>query len=185
MDLVVGVTGASGTIYAVKLLEALKSMENVTTHVIFSEYAWMNLEIETDFKKADIMNMSDILYDNRDLAAPVASGSYPVDGVIVLPCSMKTLASVSMGLCDNLISRVCDVAMKEQRKLVICPRETPLNAIHLENMLKLSRLGAAIVPPMPGFYSRPETVEEIINHHIMKVLDQFGLNYDKGKRWKA
>lgn len=183
MDLVIGVTGASGTIYAVRLLEALKPLDHVRAHVIFSDYAWINLEIETDYKRQDMVRLADVLYDNHDLAADVSSGSFPVGGVIVLPCSMKTLASVAAGFCDNLIARVCDVALKEKRRLVMCPRETPLNAIHLENMLKLSRLGAAMIPPMPAFYNNPGTVEDIIDHQIMKVMDQFGLKYGAGRRW--
>lgn len=185
MDLVVGVTGASGTIYAIKLLEALKPLENVRTHVVFSDYAYVNLEIETSYKKADVEALADVLYDDHNLAADIASGSFPVDGVIVLPCSMKTLAGVAIGFCDHLIARTCDVALKEKRRLVLCPRETPLNAIHLENMLKLSRLGAVILPPMPAFYSHPETVEDIIDHQIMKIMDQFGLDYAFGRRWKG
>ena len=151
MELVVGVSGASGTIYGVRLLEALKGLENVRTHVVFSEYAFVNLEIETPYKRSYIESLADVLYDNRNLAADISSGSFPVDGVVVLPCSMKTLAGVAAGFCDQLIARACDVALKEKRRLVLCPRETPLNAIHLENMLKLSRLGAVIMPPMPGF----------------------------------
>lgn len=184
MELVVGVSGASGTIYGVRLLEALKGLENVRTHVVFSEYAFVNLEIETPYKRSYIESLADVLYDNRNLAADISSGSFPVDGVVVLPCSMKTLAGVAAGFCDQLIARVCDVALKEKRRLVLCPRETPLNAIHLENMLKLSRLGAVIMPPMPAFYSHPESVEDIIDHHIMKVMDQFGLTYASGRRWK-
>ena len=170
MDLIIGVTGASGTIYAVKLLEALKEREEVVTHVIFSDYAWINLEIETE-------------YTNRDLAACISSGSYPVDGVVVLPCSMKTLSGIANGYADNLITRVCDVALKERRRLVVCPRETPLNTIHLKHLYELSQMGAVIVPPMPAFYNHPETVEDIVNHQIMKLLDQFRISWEGAKRW--
>ena len=117
MDLIIGVTGASGTIYAVKLLEALKKTESVTTHVIFSDYAWVNLEIETGYTKEDVLSLADHSYDNRDLAACISSGSYPADGVIILPCSMKTLSGIANGYADNLITRVCDVALKERRRL--------------------------------------------------------------------
>ena len=126
MDMIIGVTGASGTIYAVKLLEALKKTESVTTHVIFSDYARVNLEIETGYTIEDVLSLADHSYDNRDLGACISSGSYPAEGVIILPCSMKTLSGIANGYADNLITRVCDVALKERRRLVICPRETPL-----------------------------------------------------------
>ena len=183
MDLIIGVTGASGTIYAVKLLEALKERKEVVTHVIFSDYAWINLEIETEYTKEEILSLADHCYDNRDLAACISSGSYPVDGVVVLPCSMKTLSGIANGYADNLITRVCDVALKERRRLVVCPRETPLNTIHLKHLYELSQMGAVIVPPMPAFYNHPETVEDIVNHQIMKILDQFRIPFEGAKRW--
>ena len=178
MDMIIGVTGASGTIYAVKLLEALKKTESVTTHVIFSDYARVNLEIETGYTIEDVLSMADHSYDNRDLAACISSGSYPAAGVIILPCSMKTLSGIANGYADNLITRVCDVALKERRRLVICPRETPLNTIHLKHMYELSQMGAVIAPPMPAFYNHPETVEDIVNHQIMKILDQFRIPFE-------
>lgn len=183
MELVIGVTGASGTIYAVKLLETLRKTEGVNTHVIFSDYAWVNLKIETGYTKEAILELADYSYDNSDLAASVASGSFPVAGVVILPCSMKTLSGIANGYADNLITRVCDVALKERRKLVICPRETPLNTIHLKHMYELSQIGAVIAPPMPAFYNHPETVEDIVNHQIMKILDQFGIPYEGARRW--
>ena len=183
MDMIIGVTGASGTIYAVKLLEALKKTESVTTHVIFSDYARVNLEIETGYTIEDVLSMADHSYDNRDLAACISSGSYPAEGVIILPCSMKTLSGIANGYADNLITRVCDVALKERRRLVICPRETPLNTIHLKHMYELSQMGAVIAPPMPAFYNHPETVEDIVNHQIMKILDQFRIPFEGAKRW--
>ena len=183
MDMIIGVTGASGTIYAVKLLEALKKTESVTTHVIFSDYARVNLEIETGYTIEDVLSMADHSYDNRDLAACISSGSYPAAGVIILPCSMKTLSGIANGYADNLITRVCDVALKERRRLVICPRETPLNTIHLKHMYELSQMGDVIAPPMPAFYNHPETVEDIVNHQIMKILDQFRIPFEGAKRW--
>ncbi|MDD3185885.1 MAG: UbiX family flavin prenyltransferase [Anaerostipes sp.] len=184
MDLVIGISGASGVIYGVRLLEVLKQFEDVKTHVILSEYAYKNLAIETDYTVEQVEALADVWYDNHDLAASVSSGSFPIDGVIILPCSMKTLSSVANGYSDCLMVRVCDVALKEQRKLVMCPRETPLSAIHLENMLKLSRLGVSMIPPMPAFYNHPKDLDDMIHHHIMKVLDQLGLSYEGGKRWK-
>ena len=185
MELVVGVTGATGTIYAVKLVEALKEVENVNTHLIMSEWAIKNLEIETDYSLDYLKNLADAMYDSKDLGAKTSSGSFITDGMVILPCSMKTLSSIANGYDDNLISRTAGVMLKEGRKLILCPRETPLSAIHLENMLKLSRIGVKIMPPMPAFYNNPQTIEDIVNHHVMKILDQFGIQYDKARRWNG
>lgn len=185
MEIVIGVTGATGTIYAVKLLEALKDIENVNTHLIMSEWAIQNLEIETDYALDYLEDLSTYVYDNKNLGSKTSSGSFVTDGMIILPCSMKTLSSIANGYDDNLISRSAGVTIKEGRKLILCPRESPLSAIHLENMLKLSRIGVRIVPPMPAFYNKPKDIEEIINHHVMKILDQFGIQYDIAKRWNG
>ncbi|MFL0168460.1 UbiX family flavin prenyltransferase [Candidatus Clostridium helianthi] len=185
MELVVGVTGATGTIYAVKLLEALKEVENVNIHLIMSEWAIKNLEIETGYSMDYLRDLADFTYDSKDLGAKTSSGSFITNGMVILPCSMKTLSAIANGYDDNLISRTAGVMLKEGRKLILCPRETPLSTIHLENMLKLSRVGAKIVPPMPAFYNKPETIEDIVNHHVMKVLDQFEIQYSKGKRWNG
>ena len=185
MELVVGVTGATGTIYAVKLLEALKEVENVNTHLIMSEWAIKNLEIEPDYSLDYLKYLANAMYDSKDLGAKTSSGSFITDGMVILPCSMKTLSSVANGYDDNLISRTAGVMLKEGRKLILCPRETPLSAIHLENMLKLSRIGVKIMPPMPAFYNNPQTIEDIVNHHVMKILDQFGIQYDKARRWNG
>lgn len=183
MEFVVGVTGATGTIYAIRLLEALKEFAEVNTHLIMSEWAKKNLAIETTYSWDYIQSLADVVYDNNDLGAKTASGSFLTQGMVIVPCSMKTLSSIASGLCDNLISRTADVMLKEGRKLVVCPRETPLSAIHLENMLKLARLGVRVVPPMPAFYNYPRTIDDLIVHQVMKILDQFGLTYAKGKRW--
>lgn len=185
MEIVIGVTGATGTIYAIKLLEALKDIENVNTHLIMSEWAIKNLEIETDYTLEYVQHLADCIYDSRDLSAKTSSGSFITDGMVILPCSMKTLSAIANGYDDNLISRTAGVMIKEGRKLVVCPRETPLSTIHLENMLKLSRIGVRMVPPMPAFYSHAQSVEDILNHHVMKVLDQFGIPYSKAKRWNG
>ena len=185
MRIVVGVTGATGTIYAVKLLEAMKQSGEVKTHLIMSEWAVKNMEIETDYSLEYIHSLATEVHDNNNLGDKLASGSFLTDGTVIIPCSMKTLASIACGYNDTLISRVAEVAMKEGRKLVICPRETPLSAIHLENMLKLSRLGAGIVPPMPAFYNNPASIDDIVNHHVMKVLDYFRIEYNKAKRWNG
>lgn len=185
MDLIIGATGSTGIIYAVRLLEKLKEMPQVKTHLIMSKWAIANLAIETDYTYDYIKSLATFTYDNDNMAAKIASGSFINSGMIILPCSMKTLSAISNGYADSLISRAADVVLKENRKLVICPRETPLNAIHLENMLKLSRLGVQIVPPMPGFYSKPKTIDDIIKHHVMRVLDQFNISIYDEKRWKG
>lgn len=185
MNLVIGITGATGTVYAVRLLEYLKDIENIKTHLIMSKWAINNLEVETDYSLDYVYGLADFVHDNDNLGACVASGSFITEGMIILPCSMKTLASISNGLSSNLIDRAADVMIKEGRKLVISPRETPLSAIHLENMLKLSRIGVRIVPPMPGFYSKPNKIDDIINHHVMKILDQFNINIRNDLRWRG
>lgn len=183
MDLVIGSTGATGIIYTVRILEKLKDIEGVNAHLIISDWATANLSIETPYDIDYLKSLATYTYDYHDLSAKVSSGSFLVDGMIILPCSMKTLSAISNGYSDNLITRAADVTLKEGRKLVICPRETPLSPIHLENMLKLSRLGVSIMPPMPGFYSNPKTLDDIIDHHVMRVLDQFRINICNEKRW--
>lgn len=185
MNLVVAVTGATGTIYAVRLLEYLKDIEEIKTHLIMSKWAINNLEVETDYSLDYVYSLADVVHDNENLGASVASGSFITEGMIILPCSMKTLSSISNGFSSTLIDRAADVMLKEGRKLVISPRETPLSSIHLENMLKLSKIGVRIVPPMPGFYSKPKSMNDIINHHVMKILDQFNINICNDLRWEG
>lgn len=185
MKLLIGVTGATGVLYAVRLLEALKNTENVHTSLIMSEWAGKNLEIETSYTLDYVEGLADEVFDNHNLGAKPSSGSYVMDGMVILPCSMKTLSSIANGYCDNLIARSADVMLKEGRRLILCPRETPLNAIHLENMLKLARLGVSIIPPMPAFYHKPESIDDLVNHHIMKLMDSFKLDYSEGKRWNG
>lgn len=184
MKLVIGITGASGIIYGVKLLEALDSFPGIETHLVMSDWAKKNLEIETEYTLEYVYSLANKIYENNDLSASISSGSYKTDGMIVLPCSMKTLSAISNGYDDNLISRASGVILKENRKLVLCPRETPLSTIHLENMLKLSKIGVQIIPPMPAFYNKPNSIDDIVNHAIMKILDQFEIQYDKGSRWE-
>jgi len=185
MELVIGVTGATGAIYAVRLLEVLKKNQDVRVHLIMSDWAKTNLEIETEYPLDYVKCLADEVHDYKNLAAKISSGSFITEGMIIVPCSMKTLSSISNGYCENLISRSADVMIKEGRKLVLCPRETPLNSIHLENMLKLARIGVKIIPPMPAFYNRPESLDDIINHFVMKILDQFDIKFDKAKRWNG
>lgn len=185
MELVVGVTGATGTIYAIKLLEAFNCFKDIKVHLVMSEWAINNLMLETDCSREYINGLATAVYDNSNLGAKLASGSFITQGMVIIPCSMKSLSAIANGYADTLITRAADVTIKEGRKLVLCPRETPLNAIHIENMLKLSRLGVVIAPPMPAFYSQPRTIDDLVNHHAMKICDQFGLHYGETGRWNG
>ncbi len=185
MELVVAITGATGAVYAVRLLEALKANADIKTHLIMSAWGEKNLEIETAYTKEYVHSLCSAVYNCADLGAKTSSGSFLTHGMVILPCSMKTLSAIAHGYDDNLISRTAGVMIKENRKLILSPRETPLSAIHLENMLKLSKLGVRIVPPMPAFYNNPKTIEDIIENHIMKVFDQLRLPYDGAKRWNG
>jgi 4-hydroxy-3-polyprenylbenzoate decarboxylase len=183
MRLIVGMTGATGAILGIRTLEVLREL-GVETHLILSKWAEATIHLETDWSLADVKRLASRVYASTDQAAAVSSGSFPVDGMVVVPCSMKTLASIRIGFADNLITRAADVTLKERRRLVLVPRETPLSAIHLENMLRLAELGVSIVPPMPAFYTRPATVDDLVNHTVARVLDQFGIQTELTKRWK-
>ncbi|KAF1304987.1 MULTISPECIES: UbiX family flavin prenyltransferase [Enterococcus] len=181
--IVIGITGASGTIYALDLIKKLKAIPDVETHGIISSWAKENLKLETEMSLKEVEGLLDYHYSNKDLGAAIASGSFLTDGMVIVPASMKTVASLSIGLADNLITRAADVALKEQRKLILVPRETPLNAIHLENLTKLSRLGVQIIPPIPAFYNQPKTIQDLVDHHTMKLLDALGIANDSQGRW--
>ena len=182
MKIVVAVTGATGAIYAVRLLEALKGA-GTEVHLVLSRWAGETLRLEMGLTAASLEELATCCYQENDLAAPVASGSFPHQGMVVIPCSMKTLAGIAHGYAANLIMRAADVTIKEGRKLILVPRETPLSSIHLENMLTLSRLGAVIMPPMPAFYYRPRTIDEVVNHLVARILDHLGLAQDLVPRW--
>jgi 4-hydroxy-3-polyprenylbenzoate decarboxylase len=181
--IVVGFSGASGIIYGIRLLEILHSI-NIQTYLIISEWAKKNIEIETDKTLEYVKSLSSVNYDNFKLDASVSSGSFLHDGMVIVPCSMKSLSSIANGYDDTLISRAASVTLKESRKLIIVPRETPLSRIHLENMIKLQEAGAIILPAMPGFYHNPSTIDEIIDHLVGKILDQLKIEHDLFKRWK-
>lgn len=181
--IVIGFSGASGIIYGIRLLEILHSI-NVQTYLIISEWAKKNIEIETDKTFEYVKSLSSVNYDNFKLDASVSSGSFLHNGMVIVPCSMKSLSSIANGYDDTLISRAASVTLKESRKLIIVPRETPLSRIHLENMVKLQEAGAIILPAMPGFYHKPSTIEEIIDHLVGKILDQLNIKHDLFKRWK-
>ena len=182
MRLVIAITGGSGVIYGIKLLESLKNLD-IDTHLIISEWGDKTIKIETSVSPEYVKSLSTQKYDNNNMAASISSGSFKTDGMIIIPCSMKTLSSIANGFDDSLISRAAGVCIKESRKLVIVPRETPLSKIHLENMMKLSELGITILPAMPGFYFRPKTMDDLILHIVGKVLDQFNIHHSLFKRW--
>ncbi|HYF93998.1 MAG TPA: UbiX family flavin prenyltransferase [Symbiobacteriaceae bacterium] len=182
MRLVVGMTGATGAIYGIRLLEALKDL-GVETHLIVSSWAEKTIAIETDYTVDEVKRLASRVHPLQNQAAPISSGSFATAGMAVIPCSMKSLAAIAHGFSDNLVHRAADVVLKERRKLVLVPRETPLHDIHLQNMLTLSRSGAVILPPMPAFYNRPASVDDIVNHTVARVLDQFGIENSLTKRW--
>lgn len=182
MRLVVAITGASGVIYGIRLLQALQELK-IETHLILTAWGARTVEIETDETVDDVRSLATKVYEDSDMAAAISSGSFRVDGMAIVPCSMKTLASIANGFDDSLVSRAAGVCIKEQRKLVLVPRETPLSKIHLENMAKIAGVGAVILPAMPGFYHRPGNVDDLIDHVVGKVLDQFGIDHNLFKRW--
>ncbi len=180
--LVIGMTGASGAIFGVRLLEVLADTE-VETHLIISRWAQKTVEHETSTSLDELRGLATHVYSSADMGAKVSSGSFHTDGMVVVPCSMRTVAAIAHGQGDHLVHRAADVILKERRKLVLVARETPLNDIHLENLLKLSRVGVTILPPMPAFYNLPETLDDLVNHTVMRILDQFGVSMDLVGRW--
>ncbi len=182
MQLIVAITGASGVIYGIRTLEALAKAK-VETHLILSKWAAQNVKIETDKTVDYVRSLAAEVYEDEDLAAPISSGSFRTDGMAIVPCSMKTMASIAHGFDDSLVSRAAGVCIKEQRRLVLVPRETPLSLIHLENMTKLALAGVVMLPAMPGFYHKPRGIDDLIDHVVGKVLDQFGIENTLFKRW--
>ena len=181
--LIVGISGASGVIYGVRLLEALQKLP-IETHLVMTRTAEVTLAHETDLKVSDVRRLADVAYRIDDLAAAVSSGSFRTIGMIVVPCSMRSLGEIAHGITSNLLTRAADVVLKERRRLVLVARETPLHTIHLRNLLTVSELGAIVAPPMPAFYSKPKTLDDLIDHTVGRVLDLFGLDTGKVKRWK-
>jgi len=182
MKLVVGITGSTGVIYGIRLLEVLKE-KNIETHLILTEWAQKCIAMETDYKIDQVKSLAATISDETNMAASVSSGTHKIDGMIVIPCSMKTLSSIANGYDETLVARAAGVTLKESRKLVLVTRETPLTAINLENMLKLARLGVVILPPVPGFYTKPKTIDELVSHTVGKCLDQFDIEHNLYKRW--
>ncbi|QPC72008.1 hypothetical protein HYE68_002760 [Fusarium pseudograminearum] len=180
--IVVGITGATGTPYAIRLLEILKELD-VETHLIISKWALATLKYECSLTESQIRSLAHSNYTSKDMSAPIASGSFQHDGMVVVPCSMKTLAAIRIGFGDELIARAADVSLKENRKLVLAIRETPLNDIHLDNMLFLRRAGAVIFPPVPAFYTRPKSLEEVVDQSVGRMLDMLGFKIEGFERW--
>jgi 4-hydroxy-3-polyprenylbenzoate decarboxylase len=179
---VVGITGATGVIYGIRLLQAFMDA-GVESHLVVSEWGGKTIEVETSYTIEEVKSLATYCYDPLDLTASIASGSLLIDGMVIAPCSMKSLAAIATGYSENLISRAADVTIKEQRPLVLVVRETPLSAVHLENMLKLARLGVAIMPPMPAFYCRPQSIDDVVNHLVGKILDRFCIKHNLFSRW--
>ncbi|THY70810.1 hypothetical protein D6C86_06709 [Aureobasidium pullulans] len=180
--IVVGITGATGTLFAIRILQVLKSL-GIETHLVMSKWAVATMKYETSMTEAEVRALATTSYTMKDMSAPPSSGSFLHDGMIIVPCSMKTLAAVRIGFCDDLISRSADVCLKERRKLVLAIRETPLSDIHLENMLSLRKAGAIIFPPVPAFYTRPKTIDDLVNQSVGRMLDALDIHTEEFERW--
>ncbi|MBS0309538.1 MAG: UbiX family flavin prenyltransferase [Proteobacteria bacterium] len=183
--LIVAITGATGAIYGVRLLQILGGMPGIETHLLISDAGVLNLHQELDMKRKDVEALADVAHNVRDVGAAIASGSFQSEGMIVAPCSMKTLAAIAHGLSDNLIARAADVVLKERRKLVLMVRETPFNLAHLRNMTAVTEMGGIIFPPLPGFYHRPRDIAEMVDHTLGRVLDLFALTHNLTPRWQG
>lgn len=185
--LIVGISGASGAIYAIRLLEVLRSVPEVETHLIISQAAKQTIALETAFSLREVQTLADVVHDNRDIAATLSSGSFCTFGMVIVPCSIKTLSGVVNSYADDLLVRAADVILKEQRKLVLCVRETPLHLGHLQLMTRAAELGAVIMPPVPAYYHQPKSVDDIINQTVNRLLDQFSieLDHDLFQRWQG
>ncbi len=182
--LIVGITGATGVIFGVRLLEALKNTE-VETHLVLSKWAIQTIEHETTYTVKQVRALASFDHAEGNMGASVSSGSFVTEGMVIIPCSMRSLAAIAHGTGDHLVHRAADVILKERRRLVLVTREMPLSDLHLENMLKLSRMGVTIMPPMPAFYNHPESLDDMVDHIVARVLDQFGISVDFARRWEG
>ncbi len=185
MRLIIGMSGASGVIYGIRLLEVLSRVEQVETHLVLSNSAKLNIAIETDRNSKEVQDLADEVYSNKDIAARLASGSFKTDGMIVAPCAIKTLSAIANSYADSLLVRAADVVLKERRRLVLVPRETPLHTGHCELLLKASQMGAILAPPMPAHYINPQTVDDLVDHHVGRLLDLFDLDSGLVQRWQG
>ncbi|HEP0315606.1 TPA: UbiX family flavin prenyltransferase [Enterobacter bugandensis] len=185
--LIIGISGASGAIYGVRLLQVLRNVAEVETHLVMSQAARQTLSLETDLSLRDVQAMADVVHDARDIAASISSGSFKTAGMVILPCSIKTLSGIVNSYTDTLVTRAADVVLKERRPLVLCVRETPLHLGHLRLMTQAAELGAVIMPPVPAYYHRPQSLDDVINQTVNRVLDQFDIDLpeDLFTRWQG
>jgi polyprenyl P-hydroxybenzoate/phenylacrylic acid decarboxylase-like protein len=183
--LIVGITGATGAIYGVQMLRTLAEMEDWESHVILTDAGALNLWHELKMKRKELEKLADVAYHPKDIAATIASGSFLTEGMVIAPCSMKTLAAVAHAHADDLVSRAADVVLKERRRLVLVPRETPLNLAHLRNMTAVTEMGGVIFPPVPAFYAQPKSLDDIVAHTVARVLDLFGVHSVRLARWQG
>ena len=181
--LIVAITGASGAVYGVRLLQVLRTLPDVRTHLVVTPAGWLNVVQELRLARPEVESLADEVHDVRDVGASVASGSFATHGMVVAPCSMRTLASVAHGLSDNLVARAADVVLKERRRLVLLVRETPLNLAHLRNMVSVTEMGGVVFPPVPAFYNRPGTIDEMVDHTVGRVLDLLGIAQSMSPEW--
>jgi 4-hydroxy-3-polyprenylbenzoate decarboxylase len=185
MRIIVGMNGTTGVIYGIRLLQVLSGMKDIETHLVVSDAGERTIEIETGLKIEDVQALASRWHPVDDIASAIASGSFLHDGMIVAPCSMKTLSAVAHSYADNLLTRAADVTLKERRRLLLLVRETPLNLGHLRNMVRVTEMGGIIMPPAPAFYHRPETIQDIVDHTVGKALDLFGIGHDLYRRWSG
>lgn len=181
--IVVAVTGAAGSIYGVRVLEALQRQPDVETHLVVSRAGWLNVAAELDTPRTAVEALADVVHADRDVGASIASGSFRTDGMIVAPCSMKTLAAIATGLTDNLVGRAADVVLKERRRLVLLVREAPLTLVHLRNMMTVTEMGGVVFPPVPAFYAKLESLDDMVDQTIARVLDLFAIDSPLARRW--
>jgi len=181
--LIVGISGATGAIFGVRMLDVLSRQEDIETHLVMTRAARMTIEVETPFTGKDVERMADVVYDINNVGASISSGSFRTEGMVIVPCSMKSMGSIAHSVGGDLLVRAADVVLKERKKLVLVARETPLHLGHLESMVSLTRMGAVIFPPVPAFYHRPKTLDDIINQTVTRILDQFGIDVALFERW--
>lgn len=182
--IIIGISGASGAIYGIRLLEALRALK-IETHLVISKAAAITINAETGMSIKQVQDLADVCYQPADIAAAISSGSFRTCGMVIAPCSMKTLAEIASGVTGSLLSRAADVTLKERRSLVLMVRETPLNLVHLRNMATVTEMGGIIAPPVPAFYNKPASIDEMISHNVGRVLDMFGLDSGIVKRWNG
>lgn len=182
--IIVAITGATGAVFGLRTLQALAAAR-VETHLVVSKWGLQTIEHETGLALADLQARASVVHGTGNMAATISSGSFRTDGMVIAPCSMRTAAAIAHGNGDNLVHRAADVVLKERRRLVLLPRETPLSELHLENLLKLARMGVCILPPMPAFYNRPASLDDMVDHIVARVLDQFGLDATFARRWNG